>query len=89
MAATFKTPQYFSNNGHYYQAVVSSESWNSAVTTANNKTYLGLTGYLATITSKAENDFVAGVVGGNTWEYSYIGGSDSNTEGNFSWMTGQ
>ena len=47
-------------NDHWYQFVFSQNgvAWDESRGTANNATFLGMPGYLATITSKAENDFV-------------------------------
>ena len=47
----------------------------TAKTAAEASTYKGLTGYLVTITSEAENDFLDAKVSTNTW----IGASDSST----------
>lgn len=67
------------SNGHYYKYYPVGTSWNEA------KTYCEkLGGYLATVTSNAENDMVYGLAGkSNTW----IGLSDSVKEGYFRWVT--
>ena len=50
---------YFSGNGHYYEIVESEEiEWADALAAAEASTLYGLTGYLVTITSSAENDFI-------------------------------
>ncbi|MDC0360128.1 autotransporter outer membrane beta-barrel domain-containing protein, partial [Candidatus Pelagibacter ubique] len=52
---------YNSANGHYYQVVGDLEdgiSYADAKTAAEASTYRGLSGYLVTITSEAENDFL-------------------------------
>ena len=49
--------------------------WEAARDLAAAKTYKGLTGYLATITSAAENSFLTSKISTNTW----IGGSDDAT----------
>jgi hypothetical protein len=46
---------------------------------------LGQTGYLATITSAAEQDFVFGSV---TSSLAWIGGSDRETDGVWKWISG-
>jgi hypothetical protein len=51
---------YWSGNGHYYEAVLSTGNWNTA-----NAGAIARGGYLATITSGAENTFVYGLVSGN------------------------
>ncbi|MCC7407252.1 MAG: hypothetical protein IT442_04225 [Phycisphaeraceae bacterium] len=62
-------------NGHWYQAVLLTESvsWQDAKVLAENAG-----GYLATLTSQAENDFVFGLVQGEGfWEPSPMSGSVS------------
>ena len=45
-------------NGHYYDAISGSMSWDAAKANAESQTYMGVQGHLATITSQAENDFI-------------------------------
>ncbi len=52
------TPIQWSGNGHYYELVAPPETWGNAKSAAEGSTYLGAFGYLATITSSAENDWV-------------------------------
>jgi uncharacterized protein YhjY with autotransporter beta-barrel domain len=66
---------YFSGNGHYYKLVTGTINWVDAKTAAEASTYEGLTGYLVTITSEAENNFIKNKISTNTW----IGGSDDAT----------
>ncbi|MDT8886739.1 discoidin domain-containing protein [Aquirufa sp. LEPPI-3A] len=56
-------------NKHYYKYVASSQiSYTSARTAASSNTFLGKTGYLVTITSQSEQDFVNNnIVGSNIW----------------------
>lgn len=42
-----------SANGHYYEAVTGSISWEDAKTAAESSTHGGIAGHLATITSAA------------------------------------
>ncbi len=58
--------------------------WNSAQTAAQSQVAYGATGYLATITSSAENSFVSGRLTGDGW----IGASDAAVEGTWQWVTG-
>ena len=85
---------YNSANGHYYKIVNDDEiSFADAITAAEGSTYNGLSGYLVSITSEAENNFLNAKVNQNAW----IGGSDkasltsnshSVTEGTWEWISG-
>lgn len=71
---------------HYYEVVKSCVSWDTALDKAAtyNKS-LGLTGYLATVTSAAENAFIDSIIGKtDVW----LGGSDEKNEGTWKWMAG-
>ena len=90
VAVTPAGTNYFSGNGHYYKLVTGTINWEDAKTAAEASTYLGLTGYLVTITSEAENNFIKNKIGTNTW----IAGSDdathtSNTHPAISLVLGQ
>jgi hypothetical protein len=71
-------------NGHWYDFVAGEFSWQQAADDAATKTHGTLTGYLATITSAAENAFLVSVSGGFGW----LGASDAANEGNWIWQTG-
>ena len=59
---------YYSGNGHFYEYVASSGiTWANARTAAAGKSYFGLQGYLATVTSAGENTFIKAKLGGNGW----------------------
>ncbi len=45
-------------NGHYYEVVNTQMFWTDANSAAEGSTYFGQPGYLATITSQAEQDFI-------------------------------
>jgi hypothetical protein len=70
---------------HFYEYVSSDGiSWSAAEAAARSRSYAGITGYLATITTQAENDFIAQRLTSNGW----IGGSDAAVEGAWRWETG-
>lgn len=76
---------YYTVNGHYYEYVAAPGiTWTDAKAAAEARTYGGLTGYLATITSAAENAFVATKCAGYAW----LGGSDAGHHKEWYWVTG-
>ena len=79
ISASLSGAAYFAGNGHYYQAVTSpTKTWEEARDAADASSFNGLTGYLVTITSNAENLFVKEKTNVNTW----IGASDNYLEVN-------
>ena len=75
---------FFPDNNHLYEYVSYTASWVNANTNAQTRTKYGATGYLTTITSQAENDFVAARLLNAGW----MGASDSASEGDWKWVTG-
>ena len=70
---------------HYYRFVSNpGKSWTAARDEAAATKYYGLQGYLATITSLAENNFIQTKTKGVGW----IGASDAAVEGDWRWVTG-
>lgn len=88
IAVSLIDADFLPSTGHYYQFKPSLDiKWTEAKAEAETKFYLGLQGYLATITSKEENDFIWTKISGVGW----IGATDANeysTEGNWVWATG-
>ena len=52
------TPVKFNTNSHYYSFVSGWTNWENADYSSNQITYRGLQGYLATVTSSAEDSFI-------------------------------
>lgn len=89
------------SNGHFYEFVAAAAPWTTAKANASARSYLGLQGYLATITDATENDFIRQKLSADGW----IGASDdfgeinaatgtttyanqSLSEGKWYWVTG-
>lgn len=85
---------YYSGNGHYYKVVNSNSiNWTAAKTAAEASTLYGLTGYLVTITSAAENTFVSSKISANAWigasdDSDYTSNTHATTEGTWEWVSG-
>src|SRR5690606_740640 len=60
-------------NGHFYEYYSTGKNWTVAKATAEGFSYFGKQGYLATLTSQAENSFASVLIGQNSW----IGCSDN------------
>ncbi|MFN8021531.1 MAG: prepilin-type N-terminal cleavage/methylation domain-containing protein [Acidimicrobiales bacterium] len=72
--------------GHLYQYVPTVMTWTAASTAAAATMVGGQSGYLATITSAAEQTFVAGLVGPSG--RGALGASDTAATGTWTWVTG-
>lgn len=82
---TIGDANYLPSTGHYYEYVPSlGITWADAKVAAEARTYFGLQGYLATITSFDEAQLSGKQAGGAGW----IGGSDAAVEGVWRWVTG-
>lgn len=76
---------YLPETQHFYRFVERSNlSWSAAKAEAMSTNYYGLQGYLATVTSQGENDFIKLKTKGVGW----IGASDAAKEGEWRWVTG-
>jgi Lectin C-type domain len=69
-------------NGHSYDVVSGSLSFDEAVAAAN-----AAGGYLVTVTSQAENDFLVATFGSTPGLF-WMGASDAATEDEWRWVTG-
>jgi hypothetical protein len=83
-------PTYWSGNGHYYELVDTWLNWGTAKTTAESMTYNGIQGYLATITSAEEQNYVmSSLQPAFVWLGGYqLAGSVEPADG-WSWVTGE
>ena len=84
---------YYSGNGHYYEVVNQTVTWTAAKAAAEASTLYGLTGYLVTITSAAENTFVSSKISANAWmgasdDGNYTSNTHATTEGTWEWVSG-
>jgi len=84
-------PVQWADNGHWYEYVNTQVDWDTARSNALASSYNGLSGYLVTITSAEEQDFLMSVFGSIL---AWAGGSDEwdssseNDEGSWKWMDG-
>lgn len=92
---TTGSPQ-LSSNGHHYEIVQHADiSWDDAKMAAENLSYLGVVGHLATLTSQAENNFaesvrspVLGTYSANNKAEAWVGGyQPAGTD--WVWVTGE
>jgi len=73
------------DTGHYYEFVSDGTiDWDDAKSEAAGKSYFGLQGYLVTVTSQDENNFVKDKLQGQGW----MGATDRASEGTWKWVTG-
>jgi hypothetical protein len=75
-------------NGHWYELIdVQFAAFGDAVAAAAAQSFGGSTGYLATVTSGAEQAFLNAAVN-PLFQTAWLGGSDAAVEGNWEWVTG-
>lgn len=68
--------KYYNNlNGHFYELSPTLTYWKAGFTNAAVQSYFGRIGYMATLTSQAENSFVSKILAADSW----IGASDDYT----------
>ncbi|WRH74564.1 MAG: putative Ig domain-containing protein [Sphingobium sp.] len=79
-------------NGHIYEFVNTDVTWHTAFSLANQSTLAGTQGYLVTVTSIAELNFIGSHMNLITvgWDASdvWIGANDKAVEGNYVWLNG-
>jgi hypothetical protein len=72
-------------NGHYYEYIGNALSFDDALAAAGAASYLGNGGYLATVTSQSEQDFIFNSV---TTQATWFSGTDRGAEGVWKWVAG-
>jgi hypothetical protein len=98
VSSVFATPVQWTSaaggNDHWYDVVANlgvtggsaDIGWNAARSNALGSTFMGMNGYLATVTSAAENAFIANLSANAGW--AWLGGSDGRIEGQWRWIDG-
>jgi gliding motility-associated-like protein len=82
---TLLDADFLPHTGHFYRYIRKRGiPWTEARDSAASMNYYGLQGYLATITSSIENDFIWTKIDGVGW----IGANDAADEGVWRWVTG-
>lgn len=80
-------------SGHSYEFVSTPLTWPAARAAADARVSGGVHGHLATLTSQAENDFVATHLGVSEVALAWIGGEQpvgsQEPDGGWSWITGE
>ena len=86
-------PIYFADTEHYYERIDIDLNWDDAKADAESRSYLGITGHLATITSQAENDFITSNFLAEAPSPAYCGGYQPPGSGEpnqgWLWVTGE
>lgn len=77
-------------NGHYYELVTATATWDAARTAAEGMTYNGSTGYLATLTSTEENNFVATLgISTGAWFGGFQQAGTAEPSADWEWVSGE
>lgn len=88
-------PVQWIGNGHYYQIVDIPGDWETACNAASQRSHLGLTGHLATVTSLEESTFIRNSLPWNTapytsvWLGAYQLPQGPEPAGGWVWVTGE
>lgn len=88
LAATIQWSSANGGNDHFYELVTTPLAWDDARADALSRTYQGLQGYLLTITSAAENDFVFSSFNPAQYGALWTGGNDVALVNTFVWADG-
>jgi hypothetical protein len=84
-------PVQWGANGHWYEAVSGATyTWEQASLAAQGRTWMGIPGHLATITSQEEQDFIAALLGStNCWLAGYQDPTSSPAADDWHWQTSE
>jgi beta-lactamase regulating signal transducer with metallopeptidase domain len=84
---------YNPNNGHWYAVIPEEACWDEAKAAADNMTYSGIPGHLATLTSDAEIGWVRNNLDFKQKSGMWLGGyqsvHDREPDGGWEWITGE
>lgn len=84
-ASAQAAPVQWAGNGHFYEFISAGTSFDSALAAAAALSFNGQQGYLATVTSQGEQDFIFNsVTKAGTW----FSGTDRDVEGTWTWIAG-
>ena len=88
-SAAKAVPSFFAGTGNYYEfiEITAGISWKDARIAALGQSFNSMSGYLATITSDDENDFLLSLIN-PAFQDGWIGYTDEVTEGVFLWADG-
>jgi hypothetical protein len=85
-------------NNHWYEVVSTDDpiSWSDSKANAEGSVYLGMNGYFASVTSKAENEFIASLFTSSDWVDNtnngfigpWVGGKSLDASGKVDWING-
>ena len=84
-------PSVYWGNGHYYEYVSTAIDWDNAKAAANAASHNGLAGYLATVTSADENDFIYNKSYNNYTQIpnrAWLGAMWDTSTNNWKWVEG-
>ena len=80
--------EFYAGTGHFYDFVRTNVSWTQAEADAAAMSFGGQAGYLVTITSAGENQFLVDTFGLGLPQSAWIGANDADAEGEWRWETG-
>ncbi|MEZ6057924.1 MAG: tandem-95 repeat protein [Planctomycetaceae bacterium] len=82
------TLNYDAATGKFYRFVASSSEWSTALAGATSSALNGVAGQLVTIRSAYENEVVRNLVDSLGWGGTWLGATDTTSEGNYFWLNG-